>query len=309
MKKISEIRKSFFGDKYVIFAPKRSLRPHKISEEEAKRKEQFKENCFFCPSPNEERAIYQIDASGKWLVKVVENKFPALSLSNPKAYGKQEIVIDTPNHGEDFCDLSPEHIRTILDVYAARIKSINELENINYVQVFKNDGGKAGASIPHAHSQIIGLEFIPHHMMTDTLAMDKYFCEKGSCAYCDIIHKEQKEKERIVFEDANVVAFCPWASSSPFALWILPKAHKNKLEDLTPEERLSVAEALKLATSKLDKEEIPYNFFIHDSLPHNDHHFRLKIASRMNVWGGFEIGSGVIINPVFPEDAAMFYKG
>lgn len=305
----SEIRKSYFYEKYIIFAPKRKLRPQIINQDEDA-KNKFKDSCHFCSGSGEDKetAIYKFEKNNEWLVKVIDNKFPALTLENNKAYGKQEVVVDTPVHGQDFSDLSVQHIKAVLDTYASRISSLSEIPGINYVQVFKNDGGKAGASIPHAHSQIIAIRFIPEKIRYDSIVMDEYSYKNGTCPYCDVVIKEKEESKRVICEDNNIIAFCPYASSSPYSAWIIPKNHKRRLAELSGEERLSVALALKIITSKLDKACIPYNFFLHDSLPQNTHHFRLKIATRMNTWGGFELGSGFIINPVLPEDAANFYR-
>ena len=170
MKK-SEIRKHYFQDKYVIISPKRGQRPHitKICKDDATKKE-----CFMCPD-GKVKIIYELpNLRGGWLVRVIKNIYPALSLDNKYAYGKQEVIIETPDHNKEIHELSIEHIKKILDVYSERYESLRKLDKIRYVLVFKNEGGKAGESIDHAHSQVIALPMIPPLIKEEINAIDDY---------------------------------------------------------------------------------------------------------------------------------------
>ena len=73
---------------------------------------------------------------------------------------------------------------------------------------------------------------------------------------------------------------------------------------------------LKLMLFKLSRQlnDPPFNFMIHtapfelpaDQLPCT--HWFLQIVPQLSVIGGFEMGSGCYINPVFPEDAAKLLR-
>ena len=308
MKK-SEIRKHYFLDRYVIFSPKRNLRPQSISEEDRQKKENAKECCFFCPEKLEAKPIYKVGKGKKWDIAVIPNKFPALTLENKKAYGKQEIVIEAPEHRKELSDLSIDHISKVLEVYEQRSGYLSKIKDIKYVLVFKNDGGKAGASVPHAHSQIYALPIIPPEIKGISDAIDNYQLNCGRCPFCDVIKKEMKEKARVAYENEHFIAISPYASSSAYGVWIMPKKHIRRIQDLNKNELRCLAQTLKHILKKLDDIDLPYNFFIHNSLDTESHHFRLKVVPRLTIWAGLELGSGIIINPVFPEEAARFYRG
>lgn len=308
MKK-SEIRKHYFLDRYVIFSPKRNLRPQKISEEDKQKKEAAKESCFFCPDKLKGKIISSMGEGKKWEIAVIENKFPALTLNNKKAYGKQEVIIETPEHNKEFSDLSTSEIEKVLQIYDQRIEKLSKIKGICYVLVFKNDGGKAGASVPHAHSQVYALPVIPPEIKGISDAIDKYQLNCGRCPFCDVIKKEMKKKVRIAYENEHFIAISPYASSSAYGLWVMPKKHIRRIQDLNKGELNSLAQTLKHTLKKLDDIDLPYNFFIHNSLDTESHHFRLKIVPRLTIWAGLELGSGIVINPIFPEDAAAFYRG
>ena len=302
----SEIRKDYIQDKYVIIAPRRGVRPHDVAECVPK---SVSAPCHFCPEKlDREIAVCEIKEKGRWLVKVIANKFPAVSLDNKNAYGVQEVVVETPEHGAHLEDLPDEHVAKLLEVYAARTSAISKNKKIEYILIFKNAGGPAGASIQHAHSQIFATQFLPPHLADKSQKTQAYKLRTGRCVYCDVIKKERKSP-RLVFEDAQVIAFTPYASMHNYELWILPKRHLDNVTLLSAVERLSWAIILKRALKKIVALGLPYNFYFHQVVHDEDQHFYMKITPRGSIWAGVEIGSGLIINPVSPEDAAIYYRG
>jgi UDPglucose--hexose-1-phosphate uridylyltransferase len=301
----SEIRKHYFLDRYVVIAPKRNLRPDSF----AKANSPHKLETVTSPPIEKDPPVAEYKRpDGSWMVKVVKNAFPALSLDSDMAYGKQEVVIETPEHNVEFSELPIEHILAIFETYKQRVEQLHKVPDIRYVVVFKNDGPSAGASIAHAHSQIIALPFIPPTVEDEAAASDKYTREYGSCPLCDAITMELKQKIRIIFEDKNIIALSPYAVREPFGVWILPKRHIPNFRELKHSELQSIAVIMKKLTAKLDSMNISFNFFLQDSLPGENQHFIIKIEPRPNTWGGFELSTGVIINPVSPEYAALWYN-
>lgn len=245
--------------------------------------------------------------NNSWKIKVIGNLYPALSLKNLKAYGEQEVIIETPEHGKEIHELSIEHIVDIFDVYAERYEVLKNKEGICYTIIFKNEGGKAGASIPHSHSQVISLPMIPPKAAKEAAAIDKYVDKHGTCPYCDII-KSERHGPRMIFEDEHLFVLAPYASESPYGVWFIPKRHIRNIKDMQQNEKESLARSMKNVLSKLDELDIPYNYFIQNSLDLESHHMIIKLAPRPNIWAGLELGTGIIINSVSPEEAAKFYK-
>jgi len=301
----SEIRKDYFQDKYVIIAPKRAKRPHKILRKE----EDQLQVCYLCPDQIEDELVVSKSSSQeeRWDVLTILNKYPALTENNPRAFGQQEIIIETPDHNKEIHELSVEHIVKIIDVYIERFDYLRKLKGIKYVIVFKNEGGKAGASIAHAHSQIIALPLIPPEVKKEYEDYSRYRVETGKCPYCDVIEKENN-KSRIIHEDEHFFILSPFASQFPYGAWFLPKRHFKTMDEMTSLEKQSLARFLKITLAKLDDIDIAYNYFFHNSVTSEDYHMHLKLEPRPNIWAGLELGTGVIINSVPPEDAAKFYR-
>lgn len=303
----SEIRRDYIQEKYVIIAPQRGRRPVDLERPE-RLKPISKKQCVFCPQNlNRQKAILTVGAEDNWEIKVVTNKFPAVSLDNPKAYGVQEVVIETPDHLAELEDLPIEQAAKILEIYAWRTKAISENKKIEYILIFKNSGGKAGASIWHAHSQIFATQFLPPHLKDKSQRVRAYKLEQGRCVYCDVIKKESKGPRR-VWEDSRIIAFCPYAPMHNYEIWIMPKRHLDNITQLNDLERKSFAEILKKILLKIDHLNLPYNYYFHQVINDKDQHLYMKVTPRGSVWAGVEIGSGLIINPVPPEEAARFYR-
>lgn len=302
----SEIRKDYFRDKYVIIAPKRAKRPQKVLQEE-------KDHgiCYFCPENlSSDEVVNYVDKNddGNWEIISIDNRFPALTLENSRAYGKQEVLIETRRHDFEIHEFSIDHIIRVFDAYIDRFEALKNIDDIRHVIVFKNEGGKAGASIPHSHSQIYALSIIPPQIKEELEDYARYRLDNFSCPYCDVIKKETG-KRRVIWEDENLFVLSPFASDAPFGAWFIPKRHIRFITELKHDEKVSLAKAMKMVLLKLDELGISYNYFFENAVNNEDYHMHLKLAPRPNIWAGLELGTGIIINSIPPEYAARYYRG
>ncbi len=308
----SEIRKAYLLNKYVIITPLRDKRPRDIKEQTVI---QRTGDCAFCPEKIEisarEHPGYIKDRingpDGKWQVLAIDNVFPAVTLDNDRAYGAQEVIIETPDHSPELAHLDQEQIERVLRMYARRTEAISRNEKIDYVLCFKNQGSKAGASVVHAHSQVFATHILPPNVVEELIAAQSYQVKHKICAYCDIIKKEMAEERRI-FEDKHIAAFAPYASEYHYEAWVFTKRHLDNITQLTDEEFRSFAAVYKLILEKLGRLDLSFNCFLHQAASYRDQHFYMKIQPRANVWAGVEMGSGLVINSVPPEAAAKYYR-
>ncbi|MFH1403528.1 MAG: galactose-1-phosphate uridylyltransferase [Candidatus Altiarchaeota archaeon] len=314
---LNELRKDYFLDRWVIIASGRGKRPTDFAKPSDD--EDGGGLCFFCPG-NEETTppeISRVEEDGRWIIRVFPNKFPAVTMEDGPSTGRlmpargvHEIVVENPEHGKSVSDLTPERMSKVIDVYTERVDAMLAMDGMEYALVFKNHGSKAGASLSHTHTQIASLPFTPTLVAEETAMSDKYRRDNGSCPICDIV-REESGGERMVFEDEHVFAFTPYASRSPFEAWITTKKHVRLLGELTGDERLSIARALTGVLSRLRDglKNPPYNYYIHYSPSDGDLHLHIEVLPKLNIWAGFEMGSGIVINTMPPETAAGFYRG
>lgn len=301
----SEIRKHYFLDKYIIITPGRAKRPRGTIAKAVIIPER---SCPFCPERVEKNLIVKAYPSIRnWQYLVLKNKYPVVTLDNPKAYGQHEVVVETPDHLKELSQFKLEEIVGLLEVYKDRTKELAKIKDIEYILIFKNEGGKAGATLIHTHSQIFSSKILPPDVVEEQTAVKKYKAEKDSCPYCEILKKEEKSPRRI-FANREVVAFCPYASEYHYEAWILPRRHVDNITELTKKETISFAKVLKKILVKLFTLNLEYNFFLHQIVHEFDQHFYLKIQPRESIWGGIELGSGIVVNSLAPEKAAEFYR-
>ena len=310
---MNEIRKDYLLDRYVIIATDRAKRPAQFIKQKQKT---IKSTCFFCPG-NEKLTppeIERIEKNNKWLIRCFPNKFAATKLQGkPKtknqklihadAFGKHEVIAETPNHKEQLSDLPISHIKLILDMYKRRLLEITKIDGIKFVSIFKNKGKEAGASLQHSHTQIISYNQFPTLINQEIKASKK----NGKCQYCSII-KTEKKSPRVIKEDQTFVSFTPYASRFPFEAWIFPKKHKTSIIELDDYELTNLAKQLKFILRKLNKLNAPYNFFLHYAPGKKDLHFHIEIIPRLSTFGGFEFSTDTTINVMPPEKAAAFYR-
>lgn len=307
--KRSELRKDYIQEKYVLIAPLRKKRPHPAVEQAEACPLVRPEDSPLSPlNINREPPLAIVGTKRNWKVYVAANKFPAVSLDNPKAYGEHELVVETPNPNIHLEDLPTNHVAAVLEVYAKRTAALAKNPRLNYLLIFKNAGGRAGASLCHAHSQIFATEFVPPHIRDKSNRSKDYRAIHGTCVYCQVI-KQERSSARFIWEDKNVIAFCPYASMHNYEVWILPKKHRDNIALLTQAERLSWAKIMKRLLYTINhKLYLPYNYYFHQLVDDSDQHLYMKLTPRGSAWAGVEIGSGLIINPVPPEEAAAFYR-
>ncbi len=300
----TQIRRDYLNEYYVIVAPSRGSRPYDMHNPDKKLIETAQS-----PRLDKNREFFSLkNKHGDWLVKAVENKFPSLSPENPQAYGKQEIIIDTPLANKPLSYLSEGQITKVIDVFQQRTQNLQQEHGIEYVLVFHNDGYDAGASLAHAHSQIFALPFVPQKFIDESRIIEEYAKTNGRDPFDDIIAYEKSHKVRVLCEDSRFIVFCPYASQWPFEYWIVPKRMITSTTELEKTDKLYIARHLKRFCSKLTRHNISFNFYFENGI---SQHQRLvvKVCGRSNTWGGFEVASGMVINSVPPEAAAKWYRG
>ncbi len=277
----------------------------------------------------------QPDTPG-WSIRVVPNKFPALTIEGElnreglgifdkmNGVGAHEVVIESPDHEVDLAEQPVEHFAQILGVYQNRLKDLMKDVRFRYVLVFKNHGSVAGASLSHPHTQIIATPITPRTVALELDSAREHYQRKERCLFCDIISQELKDGDRVVSQDRNFVCFTPFASRFPFEIFLAPIDHSHNFADLEGDRLVDLAACLKdiLQRLKLSLNNPPYNFVLHtapntgatvrrpthwQTLPY-DFHWHIEIIPRLTKMAGFEWGTGFYINPTPPEVAAKYLR-
>ena len=326
-----QLRKDPVLGRWVIIATERGKRPTDFAAAPEDRK------GGFCPfdEGNEDRTPPEVMAyrrSGTspdtpgWDVRVVPNKFPALSIEGGldragegmydkmSGVGAHEVIIETPDHDRRFADLPVDHVALVIKAMQERMTDLQRDSRFRYIQIFRNRGSAAGASLEHPHSQLIALPILPKRLKEELAGSKRYYSYKERCIFCDIIAQEAWTKSRIVCENDDFMTVAPFAARFPFETWILPKEHRPSFELMGSDVRTTFAAILKETLMRINAalSDPPYNYIVHTSpsgekdLPY--YHWHVEIMPKLTKVAGFEWGSGFYINPTPPEDAAGYLR-
>ncbi len=322
-----ELRQDLNSGDWVLFSFKRGSRPYQFTFGEKVRRVPKSKCIFETPEKaSEEGVIASYPDLKKWRVQVVSNKYPVVLNKNEKAtirkngpysymegYGHHELII-TKDHDVNFTKLSIVDANMLFNAFRERYREIAKDKNAAYISVFQNWGPKTGASVYHPHYQILSTPILPPSSERSLSNARKFHRKNKKCVYCDQI-KIAEENRRILHEDELSVAFAPYAPKEPFEFRISPKVHSPYFEDSGEYEINSVVKSLQAALLKLEKKvkHANYNLYIHTSPVKNKqlygfYHWHVQVIPReiiphLGVTGGFELTTGIEVNPVFPEDA------
>ncbi len=324
-----EIRQNKATKEWVIYAPARGKRPHDFQQDRRDERPAlppYDSRCPFCPG-NEEMLpdvlaeSPAIDGNG-WQTRIVPNKYPAVTPSGSIArhtrgiykvmqgYGHHEVIVESPLHNADLATLPVAAVEAVIATYHRRYVELRTDERNLLILIFRNHGPRAGASLSHPHSQLIATGMVPRHLRMREEEAQSYFDEWGRCVLCDIVAFEQTDRRRVVLENESFLAFVPFAAEVPFETWIVPRRHQSDFGLATALERADLARALRGLLGRLHVRlnDPDYNYVI-NSTPRADEphlHWFVRVRPRLITRAGFEIGSGMRINPSLPEADAAF---
>jgi len=267
--------------------------------------------------------LYALRDNGDWKVRVVPNLYPALSedgdgaggdplasgrgepdlFASRPATGAHEVVINAPDPVTSLAELEPDQVDTAMSVWRERMRVHDDAA---YVHVIVNEGKEAGASLPHTHAQLYALPFVPAAVARERERFTAYSDRtQGRNLLEDLVQEEVRRRERIVAIDDEAVALAPFAARVPFHLILAPRTPVARFSDDGPlGGRLlhQVLNRLRVTLGTLP----PLNMWVRTA-PRDAAIFcwRIEIMPRLAQLAGLELGTGVHLNVLAPEDAAQ----
>jgi len=322
----SELRQDIVSDDWMVIATGRAKRPQLFIN---KKKEKFEQKTSNCPFENPQKSGHDepvlIYKKGKdWSLQIIKNKYPILVPSASfeahkegpynliQGTGFHEVII-TRDHKKHLAIMPLENVEGVIRAYQERYLALMNHKFVNYIFIFHNHGKEAGASIPHPHSQLIAMPILPADVRRSIEGAEKYYIKQNKCVHCEMIAWEKEEK-RCIFQNEHFIVFAPFVPRVNFELRIYPKKHQSNFEKITEAERKSLAEAMQKALYALYKglKNPDYNFFIHtapcDDRDYKYYHWHIEILPKTNTWAGLELGTGVEVLTIKPEEVAEFLR-
>jgi UDPglucose--hexose-1-phosphate uridylyltransferase len=261
-----------------------------------------------------------------WSVRVVANRNPMLKIegrmeSNSSGLfesrdglGAHEVIVETPMHDQPLQTLDVDRLWRVLWAWRTRMQDLKRDSRFGSIVIFKNHGRSAGATLDHAHSQLIAYPMIPPALADTLHGAARHLSVTGHCIFCDLIAEELNNGSRVICDHEAILAIAPYASRVPFETWLIPRDHSPRFEDASDATLKVLATTLKCVMAKIDwaLERPACNIVLHTAPLSGEadtaFHWHLEILPRVTRYGGLELGSGVFRNPVSPEEAAQVLR-
>lgn len=325
-----EIRRDRVTGEWVIFSGARAKRPHDLKRESGPPRDlpRREENCPFCPGNESDlgEILYSTPADNEhgWFTRVIPNKYPALTTHgsadrrsqglrvNMSGYGRHEVIIDSPRHDRDLASMDEVELSAVLNTYRNRYLAHSEGDHSMMTIIFRNHGARAGTSLIHPHSQVVTTPVVPAMIRLREAEAQRYWDRMGRCVYCDILAEELAQGARILRETRHFVAFVPYAARVPMEMWLVPRRHAADFSHAAPEEMRHLSLLLSDLLGRLHRlmDDPDYNLVVNTAARYRREvpylHWYLTVRPRLTTMAGFEIGSGMNINPSLPERDAEF---
>ena len=314
-----------------------------IATERAKRPDQFKRNhsptnlppyqpsCPFCPgnevlTPSEILRLPSTEQAS-WAVRVIPNKFSALGgtgeatrrergplFHEMDGIGSHEVIIEAPIHNQRMALMKDHEVETILKACQMRYEILEKDPHLKSIIIFKNHGEHAGTSLEHPHMQLVATPVAPLMIRRKYEVAIAHYDDTGRCLYCDLVEAELEAKVRMLFETDGFVVFHPYASRLPFETWIAPRRMQPSFSQVSSDDLSELAAVLRRILHALDVSlnNPHFNLVIHSARvgDHQQEYYlwHIQILPRLTTIAGFELGSGIFINTMLPEESAKFLR-
>lgn len=267
-------RRNVLTGEPILFAPDRAARPRAFIDDATAL------TCPFCPG-HEDATPPTLAAIGEpWRVRVFANKYPPVAGA--------EVIVEAAEHAARFDEV--EHAAEVVAMYVERYRAHDDAA---YVAIFKNEGSAAGSSIPHLHSQVMPLPFVPPRVTRELAGF------RDGCPLC-------ARSGEVIAETEHFVWIAPYGSWMPYQQWIVPKAHACEMTAL--ESAADLASLLRHSAAKMRALAPAFNWTFVNFPREPQGHWYVDLFPRMTTIAGFELGTGTFVEIIDPAAAAMHFR-
>ncbi|HWT24010.1 MAG TPA: DUF4921 family protein [Solirubrobacteraceae bacterium] len=251
-----------------------------------------------------------------WTVRVVPNLYPAVvpDAAEPErdaqpdlftaqpAAGGHEVIVNAPESVACLAELPAERVAGAVEAWRARMRAH---DGAAYVHLLVNERREAGASLPHTHAQLYALDFVPAGVARERERFGAHATRTmGGNLLADLVQEEVRRRERLVAVDDEAVLLAPYASRLPFQLMLAPRRPRARFEADGPSGAALLHDALRRLQRRLGASP-PLNLWVRTA-PRGADSFcwRIDIMPRLTPLAGLELGTGLNLCVVAPEQAA-----
>jgi UDPglucose--hexose-1-phosphate uridylyltransferase len=239
----------------------------------------------------------------------LDRSLAQVAIAQARAAGSWRTIVAPPGEHRPLHAVGSTTIEAMVAAARASLVEAREHGQTDYLQVVQNWGAQAGARTNHLCVDLYDLPQIPHRIAEELGGAARFVIREGECPYCRLVRDESRRPDHLVWQDGGNVAFAPYASRSPFEVWIVPRRHEADFGRATDADVTATAEALRQVLARLGAalDGPPYNLVLHTAPLREQvdetYHWHWEVHPRLREIAGLELGTGLPVNPVSPEDA------
>ena len=251
-------------------------------------------------------AFNVVGAQGE--AREIDRNLAQVAMAQARASGSWRTIVAPPGEHRPLQKVGSEILGTMLTDVRKAFVYAQRVGQTEYLQVVQNWGAQAGARTNHLCLDLYDLPQIPHRVAEEIGGAARFLIREGECPYCRLVRDEPRDGTRMIWEDDASVAFAPFASRSPFEVWVVPRRHAADFATATDADIASTAEALRQVLSRLAcLDGPPHNLVLHAAPLRQrvdaTYHWHWEVHPRLREIAGLELGTGLPVNPVSPEEA------
>lgn len=239
----------------------------------------------------------------------LDKSLAQVAIASARAAGSWKTVVAPPHEHRPLHAAGAAIVEDLVTAARNAVAAASNNDQTDHLQVVQNWGRQAGARTNHLCLELYDLPQIPHRIQEELGGAARFVIREGECPWCRLVRDEVIRPDRLVWQDANSVAFAPWASRSAFEVWIVPRKHAADFGRATDDDVRATATALRTVLAQLaaSLDGPPYNLVLHTA-PLRErvdatYHWHWEVHPRLREIAGLELGTGLPVNPVSPEDA------
>eukprot|EP01047_Picozoa_sp_COSAG01_P067397 COSAG01_NODE_9511_length_2425_cov_2.271711_1_plen_672_part_00 len=174
-------------------------------------------------------------------VSFVDSFFPQVS-----AIGRHEVVVQHWRYNMCQALMTADEVKTLWKALKRRFEHLSGVSR--FVQLLENHGVRSGGSLPHPHSQLLGLPVVPGEQTRRySVALDHWRANAGECVFDAVLRSVLSSSagsgkvSRMLAQDEHFVAFVPHAQERANEMWIMPRRQCHSFVNATRAEMDALA--------------------------------------------------------------------
>jgi UDPglucose--hexose-1-phosphate uridylyltransferase len=239
-------------DEWILTSPERTRRPWQGRQEPPASGAipRYDPECYLCPGNRRAGGEVNPDYAETF---VFTNDFAALRpdsvdlqiddglLRAEVERGTCRVLCFSRRHDLTLAAMAEPEVRRVVDLWADQTAELGA--DYQWVQVFENRGEMMGASNPHPHGQIWAGSALPHNAAREDGTQQAYRAAHDHPMLLDYVAQEAGGP-RVVDENDDWLAVVPFWAAWPYETLLIAKAAAQRLPDLEPARRASLAQIL-----------------------------------------------------------------